>query len=120
HGNPVKKIIVAAGAVLTLLLSGCVGMYSTGPDHYRSSTLVEYLYGPDVPPAQAEIPELQLPLTIGLAFLPEAGGQVAIDEVERSAILDRIRERFRGRPFVRDIVEIPAYYLGQKPGMDGL
>lgn len=95
-------------------------MYSTGPRHYRSSTLVEYLYGREPPPAQVEIPELQLPLTIGLAFLPQAGGQVAIDEVEKSAILERIRERFGSRPFVRDIVEVPAYYLSQNPGMSGL
>ncbi len=115
-----KKLIVATAAVLTLLLSGCVGMYSTGPRHYRSSTLVEYLYGREPPPAQAETPALQLPLTVGLAFLPQAGGPVAIDEVEKSAILERIRERFASRPFVRDIVEIPGYYLSQNPGMSGL
>ncbi|HWL64011.1 MAG TPA: rhombotarget lipoprotein [Steroidobacteraceae bacterium] len=115
-----KKIIVAAAAILTLALSGCAGMYSTGPRHYRSSTLVEYLYGREPPPVEVEIPELQLPLTVGLAFLPQAGGQVAIDEVEKSAILERIRERFGSRPFVRDIVEIPGYYLSQNPGTSGL
>ncbi|MDQ2641031.1 MAG: rhombotarget lipoprotein [Pseudomonadota bacterium] len=115
-----KKIIVSAAAVLTLTLSGCAGWYSAGPRHYRSSTLVEYLYGREPPPTQVQIPELQLPLTVGLAFLPQAGGQVAIDEVEKSAILQRIRERFGSRPFIRDIVEIPGYYLSQNPGMSGL
>lgn len=95
-------------------------MYSTGQRQYRSSTLVEYLYGKEPPPAEVQIPELQLPLTIGLAFLPQAGGQVAVDEVEKSAILARIRDRFRSRPFVRDIVEVPGYYLSQNPGMNGL
>ena len=120
RGIRLKKIIVTAAAVLTLALSGCVGMYSTGPRHYRSSTLVEYLYGREPPPTQVQIPELQLPLTVGLAFLPQAGGQVAIDEVEKNAILARIRERFGSRRFVRDIVEIPGYYLSQNPGMSGL
>ena len=115
-----KKMIVTAAAVLTLALSGCVGTYSGGTRHYRSSTLVEYLYGRELPPAEVEVPELRLPLTVGLAFLPQARGQVAIDEVEKSAILARIRERFGSRPFVRDIVEIPSYYLSQNPGMEGL
>lgn len=120
RGILLKKIIVSAVAVLALALSGCVGMYAGGSRQYRSSTLVEYLYGREPPPAEVQVPELQLPLTIGLAFLPQAGGQAAIDEVEKSAILARIREHFGSRPFVRDIVEIPGYYLSQNPGMNGL
>lgn len=115
-----KKIIVTAVAILALGLSGCVGLYSAGTRHYRSSTLVEYLYGREPPPAEVETPELQLPLTVGLAFLPQAGGQVTIGETEKSVILDRIRDRFGSRPFVRDIVEVPGYYLSQNPGMNGL
>lgn len=118
-----KKAMTGVAAVLAvLLLGGCVGMFSHGTwRHERSSSLVEYLYPGRTPPAQDEVPVLQLPLTVGIAFLPSVTGQAgALDEADKQRILQGIRERFERRRFVREIVPIPDYYLAGQRGFDGL
>jgi rhombotail lipoprotein len=118
----VKKVIIATTIVmLALALAGCAGMFSSAKvRHHRSSSLVEYLYARGLPPAQAETPVLNLPLTVGLAFLPSAGGAGPLDQVEKNRVLEQVRARFKDRPFVREIVPIPDYYLTAQRGFDGL
>jgi rhombotail lipoprotein len=79
-----------------------------------SSSLVGYLYPRgEAPPAQNSIPELKLPLRVGLAFLPSpAGANIeGLESAHRDALLERIRQRFADRRFVSQIVLIPDYYL---------
>jgi rhombotail lipoprotein len=127
-----KTRVFRAGrtAVLTsiaaLLLSGCTAMgallgHGNAPrQSHNSSSLVEFLY-PDgsAPPAQNQIPELRVPLRVGLAFLPSDTG-VGPTAVEREELLERIRQRFADRKFVTEIVMIPDYYLRNSRGFEGL
>ena len=127
-----KSRVVRAGrtlavtSVAALLLSGCTALNALmgNPDGARqshnSSSLVEFLY-PDgkVPPAENQIPELKVPLRVGLAFLPTQGG-AGPTAAEREELLERIRQRFASRKFVTEIVTIPDYYLQNSRGFDGL
>jgi rhombotail lipoprotein len=109
------------------LLSGCAGLDEMlCAPHCRaetrnSSSLVSFLY-PDgqSPPAQDAVPELHLPLRVGLAFLPSQSSGSGLDAAHKEQILERIRKRFADRKFVADIVVIPDYYLATSRGFEGL
>ncbi len=123
------KLRTALGSLaLAATLAGCVGFDQLlCAPHCRSETrnassLVAFLY-PDgrLPPPQDAIPELHVPLRVGLAFLPNpAAGALGLDETQKERVLERIRERFASRKFVADIVVIPDYYLGTARGFAGL
>jgi len=90
---------------------------------HNSSSLVSYLYpNGALPPHDNSVPELHVPLRVGLAFLPSQGGAGAaqLDEAHKEVLLERIRERFKSRPFVSEIVIIPDYYLQSSRGYVGL
>ena len=112
--------------MVAVLLSGCANL-GCWPDcgaHTRnSSSLVEFLYPHGAaPPLQDSIPQLRIPLRVGLAFLPssELSATGGLDAAHQQALLERIRQRFSSRPFVADIVMIPDYYLRGHSGFDGL
>jgi rhombotail lipoprotein len=85
-------------------------------EHQQASTpLVDYLYGDADPPRTESAVELSLPIVVGLAFLPTARG-MGPTVVERDAVLHAIRERFGKLTYVRDIVTVPDYYLGNRRG----
>ncbi len=122
------KIRAISGALTMLvLLSGCAGFNEVlCAPHCRaetrnSSSLVSFLY-PDgqLPPPQDAVPELHLPLRVGLAFLPSQSSAAGLDDAHKERILERIRERFAARKFVTDIVIIPDYYLATSRGFEGL
>ncbi len=90
---------------------------------HNSSSLVSFLY-PDgkTPPPQNTIPELRVPLRVGLAFLPSqpSYGATPLEEAQKQELLERIRQRFSSRKFVSEIVLIPDYYLANSKGFAGL
>ena len=118
-------IFVLSG-VAALLLSGCTALEalmggSQRPrQSHNSSSLVEFLY-PDgrIPPTENQIPELRVPLRVGLAFLPTQDG-AGPTAAQRDELLERIRQRFADRKFVTEIVMIPDYYLRNSRGFEGL
>lgn len=116
-----KKVTLISTALAGMLLAGCAGMFAhTSQRHHRSSSLVEFLYAGDAPPARDAVPSLELPLTVGIAFLPSAPRVSPLDEAEKNRVLDRVRERFSSRAFVHEMVPIPDYYLAWQPGFNGL
>jgi rhombotail lipoprotein len=113
-------------ALLSLAVSGCGVLQQAICDPHChseagiSSSLVEFLYpNNSKPPLQDAVPELRLPLRVGLAFLP-ARGEAPLDEAHQQQLLERIRQRFSVRPFVSEIVLIPDYYLASQRGFQGL
>ncbi len=119
--------IVACGLIVSSTLTGCAALDEAmcSPNCHSqssSSSLVSFLYG-DVaaPPRQDSIPELHLPLRVGLAFLPPRfGADYSLTAADQEALLERIRARFAGKTFVRDITIIPDYYLANSRGFSGL
>lgn len=120
---------VLLGLTLTLVLTGCAvfdSMFRRSPcqSSARSSTsLVSFLFPKGAePPAENSIPQLTLPVRVGIAFIPEtsSGGAVGLEAARRDEILERIRKRFADRKFVSQIVIIPDYYLKGRGGFDNL
>jgi rhombotail lipoprotein len=117
-------VVVAATSILTgcadlSCLMGCGGTRS-----HNASSLVDFLY-PDgrMPPESAStMPQLAIPLRVGLAFLPSANtaATAGLDEAHKQQLLDRIKQRFASRRFVSEIVLIPDYYLTGHRGFAGL
>jgi rhombotail lipoprotein len=117
---------VVLTSIVALLLSGCTALDAfMGGSHrprqsHNSSSLVEFLYpNGSAPPAENQIPELRVPLRVGLAFLPTDTG-AGPTAVQRDALMERIRQRFADRKFVTEIVMIPDYYLRNSRGFEGL
>jgi rhombotail lipoprotein len=113
-------------AVFVLVLAGC----ATSRQVQRRSNLMSYLYpeasGPQTPnPAGAR---LQLPLRIGLAFVPPDRGQSRYAEDFRASfpaatetqLLNIVKRNFQGRDWVSDIVVIPSSYLVARGGFSNL
>lgn len=122
-----KRIALVLAMASMLGLSGCVllcdGPCSRKVVHAGNSTsLVEFLYPEGVPPRTDTVPELRIPLWVGLAFLPsrQAAGVAPLDAAKRQELLERIRQRFSSRQFVSEISIIPDYYLASSRGFAGL
>ena len=99
-------------AALLAGLTGCAALFGgyEGRRHEASSSLVEFLYGGKaVPPVDAEV-QLQLPIRVGVSFLPSAG-HYAPSSLDREKVLAAIRDNFKSLPYVSEIVLIPDYYL---------
>jgi rhombotail lipoprotein len=111
---------------IAVLLSGCANLGcgpNCGTHAHNSSSLVEFLYPHGAaPPQQNSIPQLRVPLRVGLAFLPstETSATGGLDAAHQEQLLERIRARFSSRPFVAEIVMIPDYYLRGRSGFQGL
>jgi rhombotail lipoprotein len=125
RGTLVRCIVTVA---LICGLSGCASFTDLfcapncrAENHY-SSSLVSFLYpNGRMPPPEDAMPELHVPLRVGLAFLPaqQAYG-VTLDAVHKERVLERIRERFADKKFVAQIVVIPDYYFSMNQGFSGL
>ncbi len=123
--------LVGLVGLIGVLVSGCanLGCMPNCSSHSRnSSSLAEFLYPRgSAPPQQNAIPQLRIPLRVGLAFLPSntvgyTGGDATggLDAAHQEALLERIRQRFSSRKFVAEIVVIPDYYLRGHSGFEGL
>lgn len=101
--------------------TGCTMAHRT--EMHNSSSLVSFLYpNGNTPPPQNAIPELRVPLRVGLAFLPSQSfaGDAALEAPHKQELLEQIRRRFLDRKFVSEIVIIPDYYLTTAKGFEGL
>ncbi len=113
--------------LLTLLattLGGCTSLWYGGMDQGRrgnSSSLVDFLYPdgtiPEKPPET--LPYLELPLRVGIAFVPASSGQ-ALPADEQLRLLEQVADAFRDRPYVAAIEVIPDSYLRSTRGLQGM
>jgi|HubBroStandDraft_2_1064218.scaffolds.fasta_scaffold142746_1 rhombotail lipoprotein len=118
--------LLLCATVVSCLLGGCellapscgIGCPST---HSASSSLVDFLYPKGMkPPPENSIPELHVPLRVGLAFLPTRPGAPGPSAALREQLLEKVRQHFSDRAFVSEIVLIPDYYLESTQGFAGL
>lgn len=123
-----STIIVRSILLLSLsTLWACTSFWQLGsPDVARegvSSSLVDYLYprGEEPPPLSNDIPVLNLPLRVGIAFVPAArGSSTGISEATKSELLSRVRAGFVDRDYIAQIEIIPDSYLRSTQGFTGM
>ncbi len=116
--------IVFLFSCIAILSSGCTSLLTGSQEQVRqgsSTSLVDYLY-PDgqVPPAPNEtLPTLELPLRVGIAFVP-SNDRTDLAEADKEAMLDTVAAAFRDRRYVASIQTIPDQYLQSARGIVGL
>lgn len=119
--NCLKPVLASS---IVLLLAGCSSLWNMGGETRSgvSSSLVDYLYpAGEVPPAvQDSIPYLELPLRVGIAFVPGQGGRSAISETTKIELLERVKAEFVDRNFIEHIEVIPDTYLRSSKGVNGM
>ena len=104
------------------LLSACTGLFGHDNRKGVSSSLVDFLYPyGDEPPKPAQtVPALELPIKVGLAFVPSRDSAGALTEAERIGLLNKVREHFSGRDFIAEIQVIPEAYMRSGEGFQTL
>lgn len=110
---------------LLVALTGCSALWPFQPGSRSgvSSSLVDYLYPKgEVPPDfEAQVPHLDLPLRVGLAFVPTTVGVTpGLSEATKSELLERVRLAFESREYIQHIEVIPDTYLRSSKGFDGM
>ncbi len=109
---------VALLLAVVLLATGCATTQSR-----QTTSIVDFLY-PDAkePVADQGIPVLNLPMRVGVAFVPEAHGRgsAVLSEARKRQLLEEVAGHFRDREFVRAIEIIPSAYLRPQGGFPNL
>lgn len=125
------RAIVLAALVLTVSLgSGCAAFFGLSSHQtHRSSSVVAYLYpGKENPLPPTTIPVLRLPLRVGIAFVPSGDGHAAgnytygagLSEMQKTALMRRVADEFKGREYIQSIELIPSSYLRPAGGFTNL
>lgn len=121
----IRPTALLRGTLLSLLVVVATGCGATTAR--RSASVVDYLY-----PERARVPEspavpvLNLPLKVGVAFVPSgetrgvSWGDGGLPETDRLALMNEVARRFRDEPYVRGIELIPSTYLIPKGGFANL
>ena len=109
---------------IVLSLTGCSSLWNFGGETRSgvSSSLVDYLYpAGEVPPNIHEsIPYLQLPLRVGIAFVPGQTGRGSISEATKMQLLESVKAEFTDREYIEHIEVIPDAYLRSSKGINGM
>lgn len=103
--------------LLLVLLCGCSSFYGSQHRHYRSN-LVDYLFPGGMPSPPRTAARLQLPLKVGIAFVP--GEPQTVDPQQEQRLLGIVRKAFVGRDWVQQIEVIPSTYLQTRGGYANL
>ena len=118
------KYFLLAIAWVALLLTGCSTMWnwSGGARSGTSSSLVDYLYpdGQEPPDVEQTIPYLELPLRVGIGFVPGQSGYGTISEATKMQLLAKVKAEFIDREYISHIEVIPDTYLRSSSGVIGM
>lgn len=107
-------------ASFLVLTAGCVGIQG----RHTTTSVVDYLYPNQADPiAERGTPVLNLPMRVGIAFVPSKPGQAsakALTESKKIELLDRVSKHFRALDYIKAIEIIPSAYLTPKGGFENL
>jgi rhombotail lipoprotein len=107
----------AVTGIVVALSAGCAGM--TGK--HATTSVVDYLYpnAKKEPVAEQGVPVLNLPMRVGIAFVPERGIST-LTEAKKTELLDKVAANFKSLDFIKSIEIIPSAYLTPQGGFDNL
>jgi rhombotail lipoprotein len=120
-----SRNILIAGLFL-VILGGCSSFWQLGNGAGArggvSSSLVDYLYPKgEVPPdIDSTIPRLELPLRVGIAFVPAVQRSSAISEATKMQLLENVKQEFVDREYIEHIEVVPDTYLRSSNGIRGM
>lgn len=123
-----KGVLVAGCVALAVGFSGCVGWQSG--QRGQGTSVIQYLYPLDQNRVETErVPELHLPLKVGVAFVPRATADArnyrylsteGPTERERAELVEKVAARFRELPYIGKVEHIPSAYLRPEGGFANL
>ena len=110
---------------IAVFIAGCSTMWQASSGTSRggvSSSLVDYLYpdGEEPPPYSEAVPQLNIPLRVGLAFVPATRSTEypVLSEATKTELLGRVRQQFLDREYISEIEVIPGFAGLQFGGND--
>lgn len=107
--NMTRAIACTLLGCALFLVTGCATTQTR-----QTTSIVDYLY-PDAeePVAEQGIPVLNLPMRVGIAFVPDGQlrGSAVLTEARKRQLLEEVAQHFSDRDFVREIQIIPSAYL---------
>ena len=114
--NSMKTFLSTVSAIGVLLLLSACGNFMDGRGQKQVGSVVDYLYpdAKEAPRMQAGVTYLRPPVRVGLAFAPGANRTAGIGEIEKLALLERVKSSFAQHDFIASIEVIPTSYL--RPG----
>jgi rhombotail lipoprotein len=110
--SPALRFAASCSALCALIaLSGCM--------HARSSrnatSVVDFLYPSSRPEERPQVPVLNLPIRVGVAFVPAGRpnhpARPALTEEQRLGLLETVADHFEQKQYVGGIEVIPGSYL---------
>lgn len=112
---------------IAVFITGCTTLwqdYSGTSRRGVSSSLVDYLYpdGEEPPPYSEAVPQLNIPLRVGLAFVPatHTTEYPVLSEATKTELLRRVRQQFLDREYISAIEVIPDAYMRTGRGFSTL
>lgn len=113
------RFIYVCTCVILMAVSGCSNQQTRS-----TSNVVDYLYPKDIAKVEPGIPNLKLPIKVGIAFVPAQSPNhygtnswtgrsdlSTLTESKKDQLLNRVADHFRQEKFVSDIQVIPSNYL---------
>ncbi len=119
-----RYVRLVSTACIVLFVAACSSFWNIGGATRSgvSSSLVDYLYpAGEIPPdVQDRVPYLELPLRVGIAFVPNQGGRSPISEATKMQLLENVKAEFVEREYIEHIEIIPDTYLRSSRGINGM
>lgn len=119
------KIRILTTTLIFALIAGCTSLWM-GPGYEKtregaSSSLVDFLYpnGEEPPAVDERLPYLNLPLRVGIAFVPSQNSD-DISAAEKQDLMEHVADAFRDRDYVQSIDAIPDTYMRSARGVQGM
>ncbi|MBL4659412.1 MAG: rhombotarget lipoprotein [Alcanivoracaceae bacterium] len=102
-------------------LSSCAIFGEYRHRHTHTTSLVQFLYPQGkLPLEDKRNPILNLPLRVGLAFIPDRSSKQVISPVLKNTLLENVKASFGSKGYVNEIVVIPEMYLQTSQGFGTL
>lgn len=116
------KNIVKVSVLMVLCLGFVAGCVTRGEKHSATS-VVDFLYPDSMPVIEPSIPQLKLPLRVGIAFVPSTNryqyGSM-LTEQKKMELMKQIGDHFKAYPYIKNIELIPSAYLRNKGSFQNL
>lgn len=118
-----KNVLLYSLLAAAVVCTGCISVDRSRKQQQRSST-IDFLYPKGkFKTEKPAIPHLTLPLNVGIAFVPESKGRYhsgGPSEQDKMMLLEKVAERFKSQPFIKQIEIIPSAYLKAGGGFANL